>query len=162
MRIMSFANPRFFLAGLLALAGCGGTTPSGGDGGTGGNGGDLAMSNLPTLSIRWSLEDCNISGMQCGFSTTCGDAAASKLVFTVLDPKTNAKVVTTIDCPKDSAVGFSTINLPNNAGPFTIYGAIDGNAKSSGKYVCGIVPTDNITVTIYYKGCDDARCGACP
>lgn len=150
-------------AALLAWAGCDGISPSGGDGGGGGKGGgDMAMSNLPTLNIRWSLEDCSIQGMQCGFSTTCGDAGATKVTITALNPATKKKAETSFTCPNASSNGDTLINLPDDAGPFEISGLLDNIAKSASRHVCSVGPKDIITLTLYYKGCDDPRCTACP
>lgn len=153
-----------FLAGLLAGSGCVPTSPGGGgDGGGGGSGDDgMPMSNMPMLTIRWSLEDCAIQGMTCGFQTTCGDAAATKITFNAVNPATKKGVMTKVDCPKDSKSAYVPITLPDDTGPFEISGLLDNLAMSASRHVCAVGPKDNITVTLYYKGCDDARCTACP
>ncbi len=126
-----------------------------------GGGGDLPM--CTSLSIRWNLVDCDLQGMQCGFAATCGEAGATRLTFTALNPQTKKSTVTpNVACPKDANSGSATICLPDAMGPFEIFGVIDGLKTSAGRHVCNVDPMASINATLYFKGCDDPRCSSCP
>ena len=116
-----------------------------------------------TMTVTWITLSGNLTGgHDNGFASTCGDAHATGITFTVAN-SAGRGVVSHAPCPAADGRGTATIRVPAGTG-LMISATIDGAAPSRSEHVCPEALTDDVTVRIFVAGCDQGTCTctSCP